>query len=180
MNGVYTVYLVIAVITCLFSGFAATFAFLSWRGRNISVPNFSVYFPGEKSSRIATHNKITKVVIEMKNIGREVAENVETHILFPPEFEIFGAHILFPSGSDSKILDFKPDEGNWLSKEKYDSEFPNYLNAAFLIGNLGPKYYNSIEISVKTPGTPRGYEIFVDIICKGIGTKTYRLLLNVI
>ena len=170
MNGVDIVYLTIAIITCLFSGLAATFAFFSWRSRRTSVPNFSVYFPGEKSSRIAMHDQLTKVVIEIKNIGREVAENIEVHILFPPEFDI--------SLKDQSNLE--SNERYRLSKVESDSEFPNYWNVFFFIDGLGPTYWDSKEIIVKTPSKPREYGIFVDIICKGIGIQTHSLFLNVI
>lgn len=172
-------YIAIALTTCIFSGLAAAFAFLSWRGRKILVPNLSVCFPDGKSSRMAPHDELAKVILEIRNIGKEVGENVETHIFFPPEFDISDARILFPPESDS-ISDLNLKKKDWLSKEKYDSEFPNYWNAIFFVGDIGPKYHNSIEISVRTPETSRGYEIFVDTICKGTGTKTHRLLLNVV
>jgi hypothetical protein len=170
MNGAEMVYLAIAVMTCLFSGLAAIFAFLSWRRRKTSVPDFSVYFPGKKSSRIALHDKMTKIVIEVENIGKEIAENVEAHVFFPPECDI----------SPEEQPDYQPKEEEWLSKEGSDSEFPNYWNAEFYIGDVGPDYSSPMEIMVKSPTTPKGYEIFVDLICKGLGTQTHHLLINVI
>lgn len=76
-----------------------------------------------------------------------------------------------------------PDKEQFLKsilKKGSNSVYPNYWCLKFVVpGKIAPLYAEPMKFCIKTPIEPGKYSLVVETVCRDLGMKTHKLLLEI-
>jgi hypothetical protein len=128
--------------------------------KQISIPEFDVYFENHEELKMKPNEKRT-IMVCAYNKGEDFAENVESYVFIPPEFKVV-SHI-------GKVV-----------KQMSEMDYPKYKA---VIVNIPWIYSEVIEcigyITLTAPKGKRIYKIPIEICERKIGVSKHNLTIEV-
>jgi hypothetical protein len=130
--------------------------------KNSPVPVIEMRFlESDSNGKIILKNNIeSKIHVDVRNTGEDMAENTEIYIHFPPQFKIL------------KSLGYK------VSKSLSSGKYPDYSLLYKSFGNLHIGTYYSIPVKLQ-PSVSGTFKIPITVCERKIGTNSFELELVV-
>lgn len=123
---------------------------------------FSVFFVGGSTVQKVPRSSDSTISVGVHNCGKQMAEDVEVGVLFPPEFVV-------SPGSDYQV-----------TIQDSVSTYPNHTSADFNIARMHEDVYEDLTpIKVKSPTKPGKYLLRVGVWERELGETDHMLTIDV-
>jgi len=123
---------------------------------------FTVFFVGGSTVQKVPRSSDSTISVGLLNCGKQMAEDVEVSVLFPPEFVV------------------SPGSGYQVMIQDSVSTYPNHTSAGFNIGRMHEDVYQSLPpIKVRAPTKPGKYLLRVAVWERELGETDHMLTIEV-